>query len=128
MTYLRLLLLVEEYSPPISILYLTLSCAILSDFFHLLLILFISTFIFWRIVFFDLPFIRFHSRFQVRDRLMIQFNDLLNVCHIHFQHLFHAKYSVYFFYKKSHYLVSYFFLWSYLRFIFFFCWIFSCVQ
>ena len=88
LTYLRLLPLVEEHRPLTSILHPTLSWAFLSSSFQLLFILFISASISRRSVFFGLPLFRFPSLFQVKDWVVMQFGDFLNVCPIHFQRLF----------------------------------------
>ncbi|VDO91273.1 unnamed protein product [Schistosoma margrebowiei] len=88
LTYLRLLLLVKEHRPLTSILHPTLSWAILSSSFQFLFILFISASIIRRNVFLGLPFFRYPSGFQVRACLVMHFDDLSNVCPIHFHRLF----------------------------------------
>ncbi|VDP25171.1 unnamed protein product [Schistosoma mattheei] len=64
------------------------SWAILSGFYQFLFILDISGSISRRNVFFGLPLFRFPSGFQVTACLVTQFDDLRNICPIHFHRLF----------------------------------------
>ena len=75
LTYLRLLLLIEEHRPSNNIFYLTMSCVLLYNWLQLLFIIFMSDSNYRWHIYLRLHLFWFPSRFKVSDWLVMQFDD-----------------------------------------------------